>query len=77
MNFSAYECEHDLQKSVLLSELGEELEAATTIDKIFIILSKKYASFLNYEIYQAMIQEYGINERPREVKLSSVSKRLC
>jgi len=37
-----------------------ELEKAETIDRIFEIV-KKYASYLNYEIYQCIVDEFGID----------------
>ena len=45
------------KQSVILS--SEDLEKSTTIEQIFIVLSK-YTSFLNYEIYQNMLDDFEI-----------------
>lgn len=60
MNVRAFSLEE--KKSVLLLEYGEELRKAKTIEDIFYILSKKYASFMDYEIFQLMLNEYGIDK---------------
>lgn len=62
MSLTAYDSDQDSNNSVLFSELGEELKAAESIDKIFIILSEKYASFINYEIFEAMVDNYGVTD---------------
>lgn len=62
MSMTAYDCDQDSNKSILLAELEEELMAAESIDKVFIILTTKYASFLNYEIFEAMAENYGITD---------------
>ena len=47
------------KQSVILSGSREDLEKATTIEQIFIALLK-CTSFLNYEIYQNMLDDYEI-----------------
>lgn len=68
LNLPAFMCDHDddEQKCPLLSEIAEELEKATTINKIFDLLSTKYASFLNYDIFQGIGEKYSIKEQDHE-----------
>lgn len=48
-----YKC----QARMLLSAHREELKAATTLDAIFdILISKEYASWLNYEIFKYIVE---------------------
>ena len=58
MNLSAFH--NNQRKPVLLSELEEDLERTKDIDEIFEVLSKKYASFLNFGIFESMVKDFGI-----------------
>ena len=58
MNLSAFRND---KKPILLSELEQDLERAKDIDEIFKILCKKYASFLNFGIFQSIVKAYGID----------------
>ena len=58
----------DKQKRVLLSDLEKELKAAKDIDEIFTLISTKYTSFLNYDIFKAIIKEYNIDDEDEELK---------
>ena len=60
MNMSSFFCD-DKQEPVLFTDLEEELLAAKNIDEIFMLISKKYASFLDFEIFQSMIDDYNID----------------
>ena len=62
MNLRAFKSGHWKQMPVLLSGMRDELERAQTIDEIFIILSDECASFLNFEIFQSMINDYRIDK---------------
>ena len=62
MNLRAFKSGHCKQKPVLLSGIRTELEKAETIDHIFMILSDKCTSFLNFEIFQSMVDEYDIDK---------------
>ena len=62
MNLRAFKSGHCKQKHVLLSGIRNELEKAETIDHIFMILSDKCTSFLNFEIFQSMVDEYDIDK---------------
>ncbi len=54
------------QKLTLLSGLKAELEKANTVNNIFDILSTEYASFLDYSVFEFIIEEYEIDEsKPR------------
>ena len=62
MNLRAFKPGNRKQMPVLLSGMRDELERAKTIDKIFIILSDKCASFLNFEIFQSIADDYEIDK---------------
>lgn len=66
LNLPAFGDDKCSQKLTLLSGLRTELENATTVNKIFNLLSTEYASFLDYDIFEFIIEEYDIDEsRPR------------
>ena len=44
----------------IFSDLKTELKAAPTINEIIDILDEKHASFLDYHIYQAVVNKYKI-----------------
>ena len=50
------------RKEVILSDLRAEIESAGSVIKIFNILSTKYASFLDFDIFQSILKKYGRNE---------------
>ena len=56
------------QKLTLLSGLRDQLEKAISVDKIFNILSTEYASFLDYDIFECIIEEYDIDENRPKMK---------
>ena len=61
MTMSEFSGESEEQKAALSAE-REELKKTTTIDEVFILLSEKHASFLNYDIFQSIQEDYGIKE---------------
>ena len=52
----------DRQKPVLLSE-STELRKATTLDDTFNILGDKYTSFLDYDIFENLLENFGSNDK--------------
>lgn len=60
--------EKDGQRLTLLSGLRAELEAATTVNTIFNLLSTKYASFLDYDIFESIADEYSIDDTNPKMK---------
>ena len=62
MNLRAFKPKNRKKMPGLMSAMRDELERAKTTDKIFIILSDKCASFLNFEIFQSMIDDYEIDK---------------
>ena len=46
---------------MLLSDLKAELKEAEEVTDIFMLLSSKYASFLDYEIFETIRERYGAN----------------
>ena len=46
----------------LMSGMKAELDAADDINKIFDLLSCNCASFFNYEIFETLVDHYGIND---------------
>ena len=58
------------QKLSLLSGQRAELEKAVSINGIFNILITKYASFLDYEIFQFIVDTYQIDCGQEELKYS-------
>ena len=49
------------QQVMLLSEITDKLERATTVNGIFNVLNRYYATFLNYEIFQCIAEEYEVD----------------
>ena len=49
------------------SEVRKEVKKATTIDEIFEILEDLYASFLNYNIYLDVIENFDINDKQEKL----------
>ena len=56
------------QQVALLSELSDKLEKATTVNDIFNILNRNYATFLNYEIFQCIAEEYEVDPDHEKMK---------
>ena len=57
---------HTEKNRTLLSTHRSELENATDINKIFNILIEEYASFLNYDIFEIIADEYKIIDDEKE-----------
>ena len=51
------------QKEVLLTAHKAELEKANDLMFIFNLLSERYASFLNYEIFEVIADEYKLDKK--------------
>lgn len=66
MSLSAFN--HTALKRMLLSSHQTELERAADLNAIFNLLLKEYASFLNYEIFQLMVDQYKIDDDREELK---------
>ena len=59
---------HETQQRMLLSTHETELESAASVNKIINLLAKEYASFLNYEIFQFIVDTYHIDQGQDELK---------
>lgn len=59
---------HTQQKRMLLHSHKAELEGATDLNRFFNILITEYASFLNYEIFQVILDKYHLNKGQEEFK---------
>lgn len=55
----------DKKRLRLLAGLRAELQKAETIAEVFIILSTKYVSFLDYDIFETILKHYGT---PKDVE---------
>ena len=64
----AFNPDHGELKFTLLSEVSSHLEKATTINEIFNVLNKMYATFLNYEIFQSMVDDFNIDQSQEKLK---------
>ena len=64
----AFNPDHGELKFTLLSEVSSHLEKATTINGIFNVLNKMYATFLNYEIFQSMVDDFNIDQSQEKLK---------
>jgi hypothetical protein len=58
----------DQQKVMLLSGIKAELEKANAVSDMFNILSAEYASFLNYDVFACIIEEYDLDEGQERLK---------
>ena len=56
------------QQVMLLSEISDKLEKATTVNGIFNVLNRNYATFLNYEIFLNIAEEYGVDPDDEKMK---------
>ena len=72
LNMSAFD--HDNQQIMLLSDVRNELQEAATVHAIFEFLSLRFASFLNYDIFRCIVQEFG-NDKDHK-KLEDYTARL-
>lgn len=63
LSLTAFECNHKDQDSdtKLFSDKKAQLENATKVADIFKVLITECASFLNYEIFESVIDEFDIN----------------
>ena len=52
----------DERKLQLLSDMKTELQKAEKINDIFSLLSLKYASFLDYDIFETIREQFSVNE---------------
>lgn len=59
---------HLEKEDVLLSSSKLQLEKASDVNDIFIILITDYASFLNYGIFQTLLEKYAIDEGQEELR---------
>ena len=67
LNLPAFEGRKN-KKVKLLSGIRAELEKASAISDIFNILSTEYASFLNYDVFACIIEEYDLDEGQDKLK---------
>ena len=56
------------QQVMLLSEISDKLERATTVNGIFNVLNRNYATFLNYEIFLNIAEEYEVDPDHEKMK---------
>lgn len=56
------------QRVTLMSDKEIQLEKAETITDIFTFLTTKCASFLNFDIFQSLLEKYNISEDQKELK---------
>ena len=67
LTIPAFKCGDDDQHSKLESEREEFMNAAT-INDIIIILTTKYASFLDYGIFQCIVKDHQLDKGQDELK---------
>ena len=56
------------QQVMLLSEVSDKLEKATTVNGIFNVFNRNYATFLNYEIFLNIAEEYEVDPDHEKMK---------
>jgi hypothetical protein len=61
LSLPAFDSSEGKHEFTLLSEVSDKLEKATSINGIFNILTKNYATFLNYEVFQCMAEEFDVD----------------
>ena len=59
---------HTKKQRMLLSAHETELEDAADVNKIFNILAKEYASFVNYGIFRVIANKYEVDHSQEELK---------
>ena len=60
--------ESEVEFFMMLEEVKDKLQQATTVNGIFNILNTKYATFLNYEIFQDMVDDFDLDEGQEKLK---------
>ena len=68
LNLPAYTSSSDDQEFKRLSGLKDDLQKADTVPDIFFLLNSKYASFLDYDIFQDILANYSPNESNEKLK---------
>jgi hypothetical protein len=68
LGLTAFQSGHK-RHSRLLSAVKDNLDEADTINKIFDLLSCNCASYINYQIFQSIADEYDIKEGEHQAKL--------
>ena len=59
---SAFDHDQDEQKEILLSTHQADIENAADLKSIFKLLGKRFASFLNYEIFEFIVDDYELDD---------------
>ncbi len=67
LSLDAFQSDHDDASLKLFSDKREKLEKASDIEDIFYLLITESASFLNYEIFQTMLDEYDIDTSQKKL----------
>lgn len=71
LSLEAFDSESDCNvQQKLLSGMRAELEKASTIHQMFDLVTKECASFLNFEIFQCIVEEYDIDHGQEALKYS-------
>lgn len=73
MSLSATINTNDKRRLQLLEDIKEDLQNAENIDEIFCSLSVKY-SFLNFEVFDKILERYGSEEDRKKFNYSSCLK---
>ena len=69
LSLPAFNSNHRGKQLKLMSDMEQELEQKVTSIDIFIFLTTRYASFLNYGVYQQLLENYNVfREGKRELK---------
>ena len=67
LSLDAFQSSHYNTNLKLLSDKEDKLEKADDIEDIFCILVRECASFLNYGIFQSIIEEYDIDTSQKKL----------
>ena len=68
LNFSAFNHETTDPKRMLLSVHKAELDKAVDLYDVFNLISTVYASFLNYDVFQFIVDTYKLDHEQEELK---------
>lgn len=68
MSLPAFSASYKGQKLSLLADKEAELEKCNTVTSIFTFLTTKCASFLNYEIFQSILEHYNVKVDQERLK---------
>ena len=68
LNFSAFNHETTEQKRMLISVHKAELDKAVDLYDVFNLISTVYASFLNYDVFQFIVDTYQLDNGQEELK---------